>query len=78
MIGDLLNKIPDGWFTSGYVLGASIFLLTELAALARAAPGDTFSEKVYGFLEVGPARYILVGATLLWLTIHFLWRGRLG
>lgn len=77
-MNDLLLRIPDKFFTYSYLTGFGIVLFAELLALLRSLPGDTFSEKVYGFLDAGPARYLLVGGTLLWLTIHLLFRGRLG
>lgn len=54
------------------------FVAIEAAAVFDAKPGGTFSEGVWAFLEGGPSRYVLIGACLLWLTIHFLGRGRWG
>lgn len=78
----MLDRIPQGFFSLGYALAFFVFLVVELIAVARKTEGDTLSEHIWSFLDGGPARVIgfaLVwcGVTV-WLTLHFLWRGKHG
>lgn len=64
----------------GYLWGSWLlaFVLIEAAAIMRGGPGDTFSEFIWAFLGGGWSRYFLLGGLLIWMTIHFLGRGKVG
>lgn len=65
-------------FAIAWILWAIAFIVIEFMALLDKKPGGTLSEGIWAFLGGGPARYLLVGAVLLWLLIHFLGKGRWG
>lgn len=64
----------------GKIWGIYLFVgvVIEGVALMRGAKGDTFSEFVWGFLDGGPARWVLVTGFLIWAIAHFLGKGRYG
>ncbi len=58
-------------FTVFWTLWIAAFLVIEIVALRRKAPGDTLSEKVWAILRFKPAWFVGAGF-LTWLVIHFL------
>jgi hypothetical protein len=50
----------------------AVILTFEFVAIVNDEPDDTISENVWALLSLSWLLWLILGAVLLWLTVHFL------
>ena len=55
-----------------WVILLVVVLVFEFIAIFNGEPGDTISENVWALLSLSWLLWLIMGAILLWLTVHFL------
>lgn len=55
-----------------WVILLAIVLFFEFVAILNDEPGDTISENVWALLSLSWLLWLIMGAILVWLSVHFL------
>lgn len=70
--GTQVQEEEVSWFTWFWIAWILAFVVVEVIALRRKAPGDTLSEQVWAVLRGRPVLWFLGAGFLVWLLLHFL------
>jgi len=77
-----MRDLPQTFYTVSWVLWLLAFVIIEWLALKDIDTGDTLSEHVWAVMfqdgRPRPVIYYLVAGFMVWLLLHFMFRGRFG